>query len=360
MHNKHPEMTIYSAFPFNAGSIPRQLRQHFITPNNLFFVRTHGNIPQVNADNYRLTIEGLVHNRLNLSLEALRGEFSSHTVTATLNCAGNRRKELESVAPISGEILWEMGAVSTAVWRGVPLLEVLKAAGLQAGAAHVAFTGLDEIQKNGHTFGFGGSIPLENAQCEDVILAYEMNGEPVPQAHGYPLRMIVPGAIGARSVKWLANITIQAEPSGNFYQANAYKMFPGDVRAENANWAEGVMLNDLPLNSVICCPENGALLSGSTLSVTGFAIPGSGSRINRVELSTNGGQTWQAAHLVGKDEKWAWRFWQLDVDLPPGRHELIVRAFDTGGHQQPKNIASVWNFKGYLNNAWHRVVVHVL
>ncbi len=360
MYDKHPEMKFYSSQPFNVGSIPRRLREQFITPNELFFVRTHGNIPHISADSYALTIDGMVKTPLYLSLQDLREKFSSHTVTATLNCAGNRRKELESVAPIAGEILWGSDAVSTAVWRGVSLIDVLEAARLQASAAHIAFTGLDEVQKNGHTFGFGGSIPLEKAQSKDVLLAYEMNGETLPLAHGYPLRVIVPGAIGARSVKWLANITVQDKPSENFYQANAYKLFPGHVRPETANWEEGVMLGDLPLNSMISCPSNHELRAGGAIQVSGFAIPSAGNSIKRVELSADGGITWQDTELTSENHQWAWRFWQAEVNLPRGRHELVVRAHDTSGLQQPENVASIWNFKGYLNNAWHRVTIQVL
>jgi len=174
-------------------------------------------------------------------------------IEATLQCAGNRRQELLPYGEIPGELLWAEEAISTARWEGVSLRAVLEAAGLGEEAAHVEFIGLDRIE--GKAEGFGGSIPLDKAMHGEVLLADRMNGAPLPVEHGYPLRVVVPGYLGARSVKWLGQIVVRTQPSQNYYQARAYKLFPGDVSPDTVVWEEGMMLGEMPVTSVICTPE---------------------------------------------------------------------------------------------------------
>src|SRR6202035_2649473 len=185
---------------------------------------------------YRLTVGGLVEVPLTLSLADLRRDFAPVRLAATLECAGNRRSELIAHAPIPGELPWEEDAIGNAAWTGVPLAQVLAAARSLQAARHAAFTGLDETERHGSRFAFGGSIPLAKATSPEVLLAYEMNGEPLPAAHRAPLRVVVPGFIGARSVKWLADVHLQEEPSDNYFQAKAYRLFPPQVTAENVVW----------------------------------------------------------------------------------------------------------------------------
>jgi sulfite oxidase len=161
----------------------------------------------------------MVHSPFDLSLEELRAAFPVATVMATLQCAGHRRKELAALRPIPGEIPWGAETMSTAIWRGVPLREVLLAAGLVPAAGHVAFLGLDQMERGGEPFGCGGSIPIAKAMSAETLLAYEMNDEPLPLLHGFPLRAKVAGYIGARSVKWVTNSHVQAHPSTNYFQA---------------------------------------------------------------------------------------------------------------------------------------------
>lgn len=351
------DLTVHTTTPFNAETRPDVLREHFITPRNLFFARNHGDIPQVDSDSYRLTINGMVETPLSLSLDDLRRNFPTHMLIATMVCAGNRRSELNNVTPIKNEVLWETGAVSTAEWRGVSLADVLRAVGIDASTGHVAFHGLDRIEKGGKSFNFGGSIPLDKALSSEVLLAYEMNGEPLPHEHGFPLRAVVPGYIGARSVKWLSTITIQEQPSDNYYQARAYKMFPPDVTAATVNWHDGDMLNEWCINSIISSPREGEVIHGDQVTVQGFALPGHGATITNIEVSADGGQTWQTAMLASMNVSWAWCFWEINVSLKPGENQLVVRATDSSGNRQFDNMPDLWNFKGYMNNAWHRVNV---
>jgi sulfite oxidase len=353
--DKHPDLIIHTSEPLNAGPPPERICEAFVTPNQLFFVRNHGTIPAIDPQTYRLSIDGMVREPLNLSLDELRERFPIVEVVATLQCAGNRRKELNAVAPIPGEVPWGFEAISNALWRGVRLRDVLEAAGVGAGAHHAACVGFDYVQRQGRTYNFGGSIPIAKALGPEVLLAFEMNGAPLPAAHGYPLRVVAPGYIGARSVKWLAGITLQTQPSSNYFQAQAYKLFPAHVRAETADWSCGEMLGAQTLSAVITTPCDGQVLAGEPLLVQGFALPHAGHTLRRVELSIDGGTTWRAARLLGDAEQWAWRLWELRVQLGIGWHELTARAFDTSRVAQPEDLRTVWNFKGYMNNAWHRV-----
>lgn len=357
---KDPEVFVHQQEPLNVGVPAALVRQTFITPNSLFFVRNHGSIPRVKPDQYRLSISGMVHVNATYSLNELKTLFPSQTVTATLQCAGHRRHELAAVAPIVGEIPWAEEAIGTAVWRGVLLRDVLLSVGVKEQVRHVAFTGCDEVQREGRVFGFGGSIPIEVARSAAVLLAYEMNGEPLSPEHGAPLRVVVPGYIGARSVKWLANIHLQEEPSTNYFQRCAYRLFPPHIRHESASKAEGTMLGPLPLNSVICFPQPRAILSTGFIRVQGYAISGAGQHVERVELSPDGGSTWIRTTLQRSADDSAWTFWEAVLELSPGTHQLVSRAWNSAGSTQPEHLAQVWNWKGYANNAWHRIEVTVL
>jgi len=354
---KHPEMIFRSEQPLNAEPPMELLRQSFTTPAELFFVRNHGSIPEIDADRYRLSIGGMVQRELRLSLDEIREHFPKSTVTATLQCAGNRRQDLMDVAPIPGEVPWSAGAIGTAEWRGTPLREVLQAAGVDPGALHAAFAGLDEVEMENQTFGFGGSIPIEKATSPEVVLAYEMNGEPLTPEHGAPLRVVAPGYIGARSVKWLASIVLQAEPSSNYYQTHAYKIFPPQVDEETADWEKGLMLGELSVNAVICRPAHEKTVPAGPVPVQGYAITGGERSVERVDVSTDGGETWTTAALQEGNDPWAWRLWETSVDLSPGRYELVARAWDSAANTQPELAEQVWNFKGYMDNSWHRIEV---
>ncbi len=353
---KHSGILVRQEDPFNAGPAPELLRRGFITPNELFFVRNHGAVPEVDPASWRLAIGGLVKRPLRFSLEELR-RLPKATVTATLQCAGNRRVELTRVAPIPNELGWDTEAISTAVWGGVPLRELLAAVEPLPGAEHVAFTGLDETERHGVRFQFGGSVPLDKALGSEVLLAYEMNGQPLPPVHGAPLRTVVPGYIGARSVKWLATIAVQERPSDNYFQAKAYRLFPPHVDTRNVDWESGLMLGELPVNSVICSPGERETLAAGTVEVQGYAMAGGGREVARVDLSADGGRSWTTAAVLPEDGRWAWRLWQGRLELSAGEREIVCRAWDSAAQTQPEHPAQVWNFKGYANNAWHRVRV---
>jgi sulfite oxidase len=360
---KHPEFVVRQASPFNAGPPLGLLIRSSETPTDLFFVRNHGEVPVIDAAAYCLEITGDVPRPLSLSLTDIQSKFPRLTIPATLQCAGNRRQELMAVQPIPGELGWGVEAISHALWTGVRLRDVLGATGVESEAysnLHVEFIGLDETERLGKRFRFGGSIPLEKALNPEVVLAYEMNGEPLAPIHGFPLRLVVPGYIGARSVKWLSRITIQSEPSQNYFQRHAYRLFPTHVRPDSVNWDDGLMLGEMNITSVICSPQENTRLPAGKVTVEGYSIAGGGRQVARVEVSADGGQTWVQAELSQDPQPWAWRLWRVNLDLKLGQYQLAVRAVDTAANAQPPDILQVWNFKGYMNNAWHRVRIEVV
>lgn len=354
---KHPKTIVRDGQPFNAEPPLGVLRQNFVTPREVYFSRNHGSVPEVDPDGYRLAVGGLVQRPLELSMEELRG-FPKREVTAALECAGNRRDGLMEVATIPGETPWGAGAIGNARWAGVPLREVLLAAGIRDDARHAAFSGLDEVEGKGGSFHYGGSIPLKKALGPEVLLAYEMNGDHLPREHGFPLRVVAPGYYGARSVKWLSRIELRETPSENHFQTHEYKLFPPNATQENADLSEGLMLGEMQVNAAIFEPAEGETLSAGRVAVRGYAVAGGGRRVERVDVSPDGGRTWvQAEFLEGADEPWAWTFWRATLELVPGEHRVVARAVDSSAVTQPAAAEEVWNFKGYANNSWHGVRV---
>lgn len=355
--DKHPSLIVREEMPFNAGAPLALLRENFITAQELFFVRNHAAVPEIDEAAYRLNVAGMTRTPLQLTLADIKQNFPRKSVTATLQCAGNRRDELAQIAETPGELPWGAEAISNAVWTGAPLREILRAANFTNEAQHVHFKGLDEVERQGKQFGFGGSIPLDKALSAEVLLAYEMNDAPLAATHGFPLRVVVPGYIGARSVKWLSEIMLHDEPSDNYFQAHAYKLFPPQTNASNVDWSQGLMLGEQSLNAVICRPHEGEELRAGRILVQGYATAGGDRRIARVDVSIDGGKTWTIAALPEDHSSWAWCLWEAMLEMPPGESEIIVRALDSAANMQPEHVSHVWNFKGYMNNAWHKIVV---
>lgn len=352
---KHPAFLFRQPEPPNGGPPPELMLRDFVTDEALFYVRNHGPTPSLDATTWRLHVGGLVGRELCLSLDDLRRDFAAHTVPATLQCAGNRRADLIRVAPIPGEVPWGGEAISHGEWTGARLADVLAAAGLDRdqGARHVEFLGLDHAEKEGKRYEFGGSIPLEKALAAETLLAYALNGRPLPTLHGFPVRAVVPGYIGARSVKWLGRIVVRADPSPNQFQAKQYRLYPAVVRAATADPAHGLPLGETAVNADVCRVKPANHGAAVVTVVEGWAIGGGGRAVARVEVSTDEGATWTQATLVGPDAgPWGWRFWR--AELPAAPATIVARAWDTAANVQPEHAANLWNFKGYANNAWSR------
>ncbi len=351
-------LLVHSTVPFNAEPALDRLRSAFVTATRDFYIRSHGAVPAIDRAAYRLRVEGRVGEPLSLSLAELQSRFAARTVTAVMQCAGNRRADLQQVRPTTGDP-WAAGAIGNAQWTGVALADVLRAAGAPDDAAlHVAFTAADIAANEGAPDApFGASIPMAKARAPEVLLAWAMNGEPLTPEHGAPLRVVVPGYAGVRSPKWLATIRVQEQPSAAFQQQLDYLLFPPDMREDTADPERGSVIYAMPLNSAICEPEAGAALAAGEIRVRGYAVA-SDRAIIRVDVSADGGRGWQQATIEESgDEPWSWTLWHATLAIARGDHELVVRAWDAAGQTQPALPDDTWNFKGYLSAAWHRVRV---
>ncbi|KAM6038556.1 LOW QUALITY PROTEIN: sulfite oxidase, mitochondrial [Theristicus caerulescens] len=362
---RHPGLRVNSQKPFNAEPPTELLAERFLTPNELFFTRNHLPVPAVDPGSYRLRVEGPGGRALSLSLAELRSRFPKHEVTATLQCAGNRRSEMSRVRPVKG-LAWDIGAISTARWGGARLRDVLLHAGFgeeREGEWHVCFEGLD-VDAGGAPY--GASIPYGRAlsPAADVLLAYEMNGEELPRDHGFPLRVVVPGVVGARSVKWLRRVAVSPAESPSHWQQNDYKGFSPGVDWDTVDYSTAPAIQELPVQSAITQPRSGAAVPAGELTVKGYAWSGGGREVVRVDVSLDGGRTWRVARLAGErpvpGRAWAWTLWELQAPVTPGgRLEIVCKAVDGSYNVQPDTVAPIWNLRGVLSNAWHRVHVTV-
>jgi DMSO/TMAO reductase YedYZ molybdopterin-dependent catalytic subunit len=333
--------------PFNAETpLPALLEP--VTPTPLFYVRNHFDVPHLDEARFRLRLCGLVERPLELRMEDVRALPQSQ-VTATLECAGNGRTLM---TPRPGGTPWGWGAVSTALFAGTPLREVLHLARLRPEAADLLFTGADRGKvAPGREEPFARSLPREAVGNPDVILAWEMNGEPLTADHGFPLRLVVPGWYGVASVKCLVEIRALAEPFRGYFQGERY------VYEQERGVPDGAPVAEMWVRSLIARPIEGAELGIGPVEIAGVAWSGEGPVV-RVDVSADGGATWAAAELEPADSPHAgvrWRFlWQPQG---AGEYELLARAADAAGNEQP--LDPVWNAHGYGNNVVQRVRVRM-
>ncbi|XP_011003917.1 PREDICTED: sulfite oxidase [Populus euphratica] len=373
---RHPSLQINSKYPFNAEPPRSALISSYVTPVDLFYKRNHGPIPVVDdIERYSVLIRGLIDNPRELFMRDIK-MLPKYNVTATLQCAGNRRTAMSKVKTVKG-VGWDVSAIGNGVWGGAKLADVLELVGIskltrttKSGGKHVEFVSVDKCkEENGGPY--KASIPLSQATNPeaDVLVAYEMNGEPLNRDHGYPLRVVVPGVIGARSVKWLDCINIIAEESQGFFMQMDYKMFPPSVNWDNINWSTRRPQMDFPVQSAICSLEDVTTIKPGKVKVSGYAASGGGRGIDRVDVSVDGGKTWVEASKYQKpgiqyisddmnSDKWAWVLFDETVDAPQST-EIVVKAVDSAANVQPENVQEIWNLRGILNTSWHRVQVRV-
>jgi len=333
--------------------MPLEALRYPLTPVGLHYLLTHYDIPAVDPLGWRLTVGGRVARTLVLSLEELRAR-PAIDVTATMECAGNGRAWL---TPRAFSQPWLDEAVGTARWRGTPLRPLLEECGVDDDAVDVVFTGLDRGTENGVEQVFARSLPLAEALGGDVLLAYEVNGQPLPPQHGFPLRVLVPGWYGMTNVKWLTAITVTDHPFEGMQQRMSYRL-----REEESE--EGVPLTRMLPRALLAppgiadFPTRSRTAAAGPCLLEGRAWSGWGP-ISTVEVSTDGGRTWSEARIERDDDlPWAWCRWTLGWEATPGRHELRCRARDAAGNAQPDE--PTWNLGGYANNAVQRVTVTVV
>ena len=353
-YGKRAELIVHEQEPFNAETGLSALAEGPVTATDAFYVRGHGAVPEIDPGAWRLHVLGVVERELRLSLATLREAFREREVTATLQCAGNRRKGLVAIRDIPGEAPWGPGATGTATWTGVALSDVLAAAGPLRAATDVGFDGADLCPEAKPPQRFAGSIPIDKACRREVLLAWAMNGEPLLPVHGAPLRVVVPGYIGARSVKWLERVEVRSQPTRGYFQHVAYRLLPEDG---SPGPGAGMPLGLVALNSDVLSPADGETVASGAVEVRGYAFAGGERHVARVDVSLDGGATWVQAELLDDLGPWAWRHWRLTVELAPGPHEIVVRAWDSSAATQPEDEAALWNPKGYVNNARPRIRV---
>ena len=351
-------LTFLTTNPRNGEPALSDLVNSWITPTSHFYVRSHAPNPVIDPTQFRIRIEGKVRKPLELTLQQL-SEFKRIQTTATLTCAGNRRVEFNRESKVGG-VQWGAGAIGNATWSGVALADVLKAAEVMEDAKHVWFEGLDQIQRKNNVIPFGASIPIEKAMIDKgaatPLLCDQMNGKKLTPDHGFPLRTVVPGYIGARSVKWVGKIVVSDRPSPNHYVATAYKI----VRDQTPiSWNEAGPIYRFPINAALCTPTQGATIKAGPLSISGYALPTgvSGSKIQSVKVSVDGGKKWRDAKIKNEQGDFCWSLWTAKVNVTPSTNEIIVRAQDSSGGFMPFRVP--WNAKGYLQNSWHRTGIKV-
>ncbi|CAG9136285.1 unnamed protein product [Plutella xylostella] len=418
---RRKELIVKTAKPFNAEVPPKIQVDHFDTPNDLFFVRQHMAVPELDPLTHRVTItvrgaggkEG--GEARSFSMEDL-DKFPQVTVRAALMCAGNRRSEMNKVKPVKG-IEWGGGAISNSVWGGVYLRDVLIHCGvseqdlegkhvvcarvlIHCGVSekdmegkHVVFNGAD-LDATGHHFSTSMPLHMVMDPRAKVLLARTMNGQPLPRDHGCPLRVLVPGAPAVRSVKWLESITVSTEESKGHWHTSDYRSLNPSVTWETVDFASAPPLYSLPVTSYICDVKR----EKDELVIRGYAYSGGGARIVRVDISTDRGASWRPCACAAADpappaQHYAWLLWTARVPAgscseynrprpasvrsgsTPRRPlwllwtarvpacgsevELWVKATDSNFNTQPETFDNIWNIRGVLSNAYHRVKVQL-
>jgi DMSO/TMAO reductase YedYZ molybdopterin-dependent catalytic subunit len=333
--------------------MPLEVLREDVTPIGLHYLLIHYDIPRVDAPTWRLDVDGRVGTELSLDLDALRA-LPSHEVIATMECAGNGRARL-APRPVSQP--WLLEAVGTGRWRGVRLRDLLDQADVEPDTTEVLFTALDRGIENGEEQLFQRSLTLADALEPDVLLAYELNGVPLPPQHGFPLRLLVPGWYGMTNVKWLTRITLIDQPFTGYQQARGYRLRQTDEE-------QGEPLSRIYPRALMVPPgipdfmTRERTVRAGTVAIEGRAWSGL-APVAAVEVSTDDGASWEEAQLDPPElGRWAWRRWTYEWNAAePGRYVLVCRARDEAGNAQASEPR--WNAGGYANNEVQRVVVTV-
>jgi DMSO/TMAO reductase YedYZ molybdopterin-dependent catalytic subunit len=343
LHNDRPEDL----------ETPLRYFDSYLTPNDSFFVRQHLPRPAaIDQAQYRLTINGMVSKPVELTLAELQ-KLPQHTLPAVIECTGNGRGFYTPKVP---GIQWGRGAIGNAEWTGPRIADILKLAGASTSAAFVDADGADTGVAS--TPDFVRSLPMKKAMDPGTILALKMNGQPLPDIHGAPARLIVPGWDGTSSVKWVVRLSPSAQANNGFfmnpgYRYPKYALPPGTP----ARPAELEVIEGMPVKSSITAPEDQAKVPLGNVTIRGFAWAGE-EAIDRVDVSTDGGSKWRPAELTGAKLPYAWRLWKVEwKPAEPGYYTILSRATDSSGRVQP--IVAQWNPSGYLWNAIDRVGVLV-
>jgi sulfite oxidase len=329
-----------------------------VTPIERFFVRNNGVLPpDLDLSAWSLTIDGCVAKPLQLTLMQLKAEFETVCLTAVLECAGNGRALF---TPPAEGLQWGLGAVGCAVLTGVRMADVLRQAGVSPDTVYIGHQSPDVALDGSGRAALSRGLPIAKAMADETLLAFEMNGTPLPLLHGGPLRVVAPGFPGSAWQKWLTRLWVRdrehdgEKMTGSTYRLPTSSVMPGDMKP---NVAFAVIV-DMPPRAMITWPVPGFMAASGTLPVRGFAWSGH-TALDHVDISADGGLNWLRAELAPRIERFAWRRFTADLRLPAGDVELLARATDAEGRAQPLGQAD-WNPRGYCNNGVHRVCGTIL
>ncbi|VDK51439.1 unnamed protein product, partial [Anisakis simplex] len=367
---RHPALLVNSQRPFNAETPAGLLLDSFNTPNQLFFVRSHMPVPITDVKTHKVRVDGLgVTKPIVLTVDDLKRKFKPISISATLQCAGNRRIHMSQYKKVQG-LDWKGQAIGNAKWTGVRLRDILISAGVDPNdkrLKHVQFSGADN---DGEGHYYGTSITFTKAMDEDTIIAYQMNDEDIPRDHGYPLRVIAPGIVGARNVKWLTGIHVSAEESETQWQKRDYRALPPTIgQSDPQDFSLVPAIQEYPVQCAFCRPvvDTKVNRSDGEIEVAGYAWSGGGRAIIEVLVSPDGGKNWQLAELIRNDEQdldrtWSWTFFKATVKIPKNVKslDLVCKATDRSYNTQPETASGIWNVRGLLHNAWHHINVDII
>lgn len=348
---KHPSMIVHSRKPEDL-EMPLDGFLQAITPIDMFYVRSHHYTPTVDAESFSLKVSGEVGTPLAISLKDLK-KLPRLELVGVMECAGNGRS---FYTPRMPGLQWSHGGVGNARWAGVRLADVLKKAGIKSSARHILFDGADVPV--GTMPKFQRTIPIKKALDPDTMLAFEMNGQPLPQSHGAPLRVVVPGWGGDCWVKWLTGIQALDKEFEGFFMKTGYR-HPGKAVPPGTavDPAQMKPVESVRVKSVIATPKDNIVMPQGPSRVAGAAWSGE-IPLAKVEVSTDGGRSWNAARLTSSNGRWGWQTWDYAWNATPGSYKIMARATDASGYSQP--MEQEWNPSGYLWNVIQTVRAEVL
>jgi sulfite oxidase len=358
---KNPGLVVLGDRPLVAET-PEQLLDDDTTPTEKFFIRNNGQIPEAaaNPDSWKIAVDGEVNNTLALTVGELKARFPQKTYRMVLECGGNGRSFF---TPQARGNQWTNGGAGCAEWTGVPLAEVLKAAGLKETGKYTAHYGADpHLSGDASKESLSRGMPIPKAMEEHGLVVFSMNGQPLPNIHGGPVRLVIPGWPGSLSHKWLTRIWIRDREhdgqgmTGASYRVAIKPMVPGG-KADDKNFR---ILESMPVRSILTNPANGARLPAGTRDVPLRGAAWAGDlTVSRVDVSTDFGATWAPAQMTPPKNRYDWHRWTANIKLPSdGYYEIWSRATDSQGRMQP-HIAGDWNPQGYGGNPMHRVAILV-
>ncbi|MDP5091844.1 MAG: sulfite oxidase [Polaribacter sp.] len=361
LFNKNKEMVVLNDKPWNIEA-QAHLLDDKVTPNSSMFIRNNGLVPEnIKPTEWKLTIDGeSVKNKKTYTLGELKSKFKQHTYQLTIECGGNGRSEFDP--PAKGN-QWTVGAVHCASWTGVRLRDVLEDAGIKKDAVYIGFHAVDQhLSGDPKKEPISRGCPMPKAMQDETILAFKMNGEEIPLAHGYPLRLVAGGWPASVSGKWVNRISVRniihdgEKMTGSSYKVPCKPVAPGEkVKDEDM-----CIIESMPVKSIITYPKTGATLKkDSSLKIRGHAWAGE-LEVTKMEYSIDFGATWKSCTIEKPANRLAWQHFSASINFPKaGYYEVWAKATDAKGVSQPMLIPG-WNPKGYLNNACHRIAVKIV